>query len=98
MTALRELPARVLIFLVELYRTWVSPMMLPSCKFDPTCSAYAVEALRTRGAVTGTWLAVVRLAKCAPWHSGGWDPVPAGQRKSAQPERSAENEERVAPC
>ncbi|QCQ93065.1 membrane protein insertion efficiency factor YidD [Rhodococcus sp. SGAir0479] len=75
-TTLRRLPARVLIFLIELYRTYVSPLRLPTCRFTPTCSEYAVEALRTHGAVKGSALTVVRLVKCAPWHSGGWDPVP----------------------
>lgn len=75
-TTLRRLPARVLIFLIELYRTYVSPLRLPTCRFTPTCSEYAVEALRTHGAVKGSALTVVRLVKCAPWHPGGWDPVP----------------------
>lgn len=73
---LRSLPARILIFCIELYRMYVSPLRLPTCRFSPTCSEYAVEALRTHGAIKGSVLAVVRLLKCAPWHSGGWDPVP----------------------
>lgn len=73
---LRALPARILIFCIELYRTYVSPLRLPTCRFTPTCSEYAVEALRTHGAIKGTVLTIVRLAKCAPWHPGGWDPVP----------------------
>ncbi|MGA9871149.1 MAG: membrane protein insertion efficiency factor YidD [Rhodococcus sp. (in: high G+C Gram-positive bacteria)] len=72
----RSLPARTLIFCIELYRTYVSPLRLPTCRFSPTCSEYAVESLKTHGAVKGSLLAVVRLLKCAPWHSGGWDPVP----------------------
>lgn len=80
---LRRWPARVLIRAVELYRVWISPRSLPSCRFSPTCSAYAVEALRTRGAVIGTGLSLVRVLKCAPWHSGGWDPVPTGRKRSA---------------
>ncbi|CAM3191263.1 membrane protein insertion efficiency factor YidD [Prescottella defluvii] len=75
-TALRSFPARVLIFLIELYRTYVSPLRLPTCRFTPTCSEYAVDALSTHGAVKGSALAIVRLVKCAPWHPGGWDPVP----------------------
>jgi len=88
--------ARVLVALVELYRTWLSPMLLPSCRFDPTCSAYAVEALRTRGALVGAWLTVVRVAKCAPWHSGGWDPVPQAPHTTAPP--APDNEERIGQC
>lgn len=75
-TTLRSFPARVLIFLIELYRTYVSPLRLPTCRFTPTCSEYAVDALRTHGAIKGSALTVVRIVKCAPWHPGGWDPVP----------------------
>ena len=77
MRAVTHFPATALIWLIELYRTYVSPTRMPICRFSPTCSEYAVTALRTRGLVVGSTLAVVRLAKCAPWHPGGWDPVPA---------------------
>lgn len=76
-----QLPAKLLIFLIELYRTYVSPTRLPVCRFTPTCSEYAVTALRTRGLFIGLGLTAVRLAKCAPWHPGGWDPVPERKRK-----------------
>ncbi|MFH5211136.1 membrane protein insertion efficiency factor YidD [Antrihabitans sp. NCIMB 15449] len=76
----RNAPVRSLVFLVELYRTYVSPTRMPTCRFTPTCSEYAVDSLREWGVVRGLALTVVRLAKCAPWHPGGWDPVP--QRKS----------------
>ena len=72
---------RVLIFLIELYRHTISPLRPPTCRFTPTCSQYAVEALTEHGLLYGSWLTVVRLAKCAPWHRGGWDPVP--ERRSA---------------
>ncbi|MBM4668764.1 membrane protein insertion efficiency factor YidD [Rhodococcus hoagii] len=75
-TTLRSFPARVLIFLIELYRTYVSPLRLPTCRFTPTCSEYAVDAMRTHGAIKGSALTVVRLAKCAPLAPCGWDPVP----------------------
>ncbi|WP_127785014.1 membrane protein insertion efficiency factor YidD [Rhodococcus sp. X156] len=65
-----------MVFLVRLYQTWVSPLRLPTCRFQPTCSSYAVEALEVHGAFRGTYLSVWRLLKCAPWHPGGWDPVP----------------------
>lgn len=68
--------ARGLIFVIQLYRHMVSPLRLPTCRFTPTCSQYAVEALADFGLVRGSWLAAVRLAKCGPWHRGGWDPVP----------------------
>jgi putative membrane protein insertion efficiency factor len=68
--------ARGVVFLIELYRHMVSPMRLPTCRFTPTCSQYAVEALTEYGLVRGGWLATVRLLKCGPWHRGGWDPIP----------------------
>jgi uncharacterized protein len=68
--------ARALIFGIQLYRHMVSPLRLPTCRFTPTCSQYAVDALSEFGLVRGSWLAAVRLAKCGPWHRGGWDPVP----------------------
>ena len=70
------LPRRMVIFLIELYRTWVSPMRLPSCRFEPTCSGYAVEALDRHGFLYGSVLSIIRLAKCGPWHKPGYDPVP----------------------
>ncbi|MDF0529404.1 membrane protein insertion efficiency factor YidD [Tsukamurella sp. 8F] len=71
-----ELPRRALIGLIELYRTWISPVRPPTCRFVPTCSEYAVEALQTHGVLRGLVLAMIRLLKCGPWHRGGWDPVP----------------------
>lgn len=68
--------ARLLVGLVRTYRTWISPVLPPSCRFEPSCSAYALEALGTHGALRGTWLIVRRLLRCGPWHPGGWDPVP----------------------
>ena len=68
--------ARGAIFVIQLYRHMVSPLRLPTCRFTPTCSQYAVDALAEYGLVRGSGLAVLRLAKCGPWHRGGWDPVP----------------------
>jgi uncharacterized protein len=68
--------ARVLVSAVGLYRTWISPMLPPSCRFEPSCSAYAAEALTVHGALKGSWLALLRLLRCGPWHPGGYDPVP----------------------
>jgi uncharacterized protein len=75
--------ARGLIFLIQLYRHIVSPLRLPTCRFMPTCSQYAVDALTEYGLVRGGWLAAVRLAKCGPWHRGGWDPIPEHRVVSA---------------
>jgi hypothetical protein len=68
--------ARLLIVLVAAYRYAVSPMLGRHCRFHPSCSAYAAEALQRHGAVRGAWLAVRRIARCHPWHAGGYDPVP----------------------
>ncbi|MBV8633007.1 MAG: membrane protein insertion efficiency factor YidD [Burkholderiaceae bacterium] len=66
----------VLLWLVRAYQVALSPMFGPSCRFYPTCSNYAMDAIREHGALKGAMLAAVRLAKCHPWHPGGFDPVP----------------------
>jgi putative membrane protein insertion efficiency factor len=76
MTSARSTVVRGVIFLIELYRHTISPMRLPACRFSPTCSEYAVEALSEYGLMRGGWLTMVRLLKCGPWHRGGWDPIP----------------------
>ena len=68
--------ARVLAALVQVYRRAVSPLLPPRCRFAPTCSAYALEALQVHGAARGGWLALRRVARCHPFHPGGHDPVP----------------------
>lgn len=77
--------ARSFIYVIELYRTMISPLRPPSCRFTPTCSQYAVEALREYGVVRGSWLSSVRLAKCGPWHRGGWDPIPERREIGGRP-------------
>lgn len=62
--------------LVHAYRWLISPLLGPSCRFYPSCSAYALEALERFGAVKGSWLAIRRISRCHPWHPGGYDPVP----------------------
>jgi len=66
----------VLIGLLRLYRTLISPLYGDVCKYYPSCSAYALDAVREHGSVKGSWLAVRRLARCHPWADGGFDPVP----------------------
>lgn len=67
---------KILISIIRFYRKHISPMRPPSCRFYPTCSAYALEALEKYGAAKGTWLTLKRLSKCHPFHKGGYDPVP----------------------
>ena len=67
---------KLLIFVVRVYRKTISPFLPPSCIYTPTCSAYAEEALQKHGAVKGSVLAVKRILRCHPWHTGGYDPVP----------------------
>lgn len=67
---------RALTALLRAYRYAVSPMLGARCRFHPSCSAYALEAIERRGALAGTWLALKRVARCHPWHPGGYDPVP----------------------
>jgi len=74
--ALGRLLAWPLLGLVALYRLLISPWLGNNCRFEPSCSAYAMEALRIHGAFRGTWLAARRIARCHPWGGSGYDPVP----------------------
>ena len=80
--------ARALIAPIRVYQRFISPALAPSCRYYPTCSAYAVESLRVHGAVRGTWLTIRRLSRCHPWHAGGFDPVPARRERMAAPNSS----------
>lgn len=73
-----HLPRNLLVLALALYRRLISPLYGPVCRFFPSCSAYAMEAVIVHGAVKGSWLAGRRLIRCHPWNSGGLDPVPAG--------------------
>lgn len=70
-----SLLARLALGLLALYRA-TAVLRTPRCRFLPTCSGYAVEAVRVHGAIKGTWLAVRRIGRCHPWNLGGFDPVP----------------------
>jgi putative membrane protein insertion efficiency factor len=70
---------RVLIALVKGYRLFLSPSLGSACRFTPTCSAYALQALQEHGAAAGTYLAAARIVRCHPWCAGGHDPVPAAR-------------------
>ncbi len=67
---------RILLWLIRFYQRQISPGLPPSCRFTPTCSEYARQAIEKYGALKGTYLAVRRLLKCHPFHPGGYDPVP----------------------
>jgi putative membrane protein insertion efficiency factor len=67
---------RILVVFVRAYQTALSPLLPPSCRYYPSCSAYAIEALEKHGAMRGSWLAVRRIARCNPFRPGGFDPVP----------------------
>jgi putative membrane protein insertion efficiency factor len=76
-----NLPRNILILLLTAYRKVISPLYGQVCRFFPSCSAYALEAITVHGAVKGSWLAVRRLGRCHPWNAGGVDHVPAGHRE-----------------
>jgi putative membrane protein insertion efficiency factor len=78
---------RMVVTAIEMYRHMVSPLRPASCRFMPTCSQYAVEALTEYGLLRGAWLTLRRLGRCGPWCAGGWDPIPErGSDEGSQPE------------
>ena len=72
----RRICALPLIALVKFYQLCISPFTPPSCRFTPTCSQYALEALRKHGPLNGSWLTLRRLSRCHPWGGSVYDPVP----------------------
>ncbi len=73
---MRALISKLLITLIKAYRLVLSPWLGQQCRFHPTCSQYALQAIQKHGPYFGSWLAVKRLASCHPWHAGGIDQVP----------------------
>ncbi len=74
--------------LIRLYQCTLSPLIGPACRFEPSCSQYAIEAIRRFGVARGCWLAVCRIGRCHPWHSGGYDPVPEASGHGDVPHES----------
>lgn len=68
---------KIICALISLYQLLISPILGNRCRFHPTCSEYAKEAIATHGSIRGVWLSACRLARCHPWHEGGFDPVPS---------------------
>lgn len=76
MSMLRKVTVGLMLLPIRFYRTCISPFTPPSCRFTPTCSQYAMEAIIKHGPVKGGWLAVKRICRCNPWGGSGYDPVP----------------------
>ncbi len=81
MSFISKVLALPLLGLVWLYRTAISPLLGVNCRFEPSCSDYASEALRTHGGIKGGWLALKRICRCHPWGGSGFDPVPAEEKQ-----------------
>jgi uncharacterized protein len=79
----------ILIWLLKGYRFAISPLYGQVCRYHPTCSAYALEAVQTHGALRGTWLAMRRVGRCHPWAAGGLDPVPPAKNRTSSTPPSA---------
>lgn len=71
-----ELIVKLMVLPVRFYQCCISPMLPPACRYYPTCSNYAIEALRKHGPLKGSWLALKRILRCNPWGGSGYDPVP----------------------
>lgn len=72
---------KVIIGMLRFYQLAISPLLGRHCRFEPTCSAYAIEAVQVHGAWRGTGLALARVGRCHPWHPGGFDPVPQARKE-----------------
>jgi len=66
----------IMLFLINIYRWFISPFLGSNCRFYPSCSHYAQDAIRAHGAIRGCWMAAKRIGRCHPWTDGGYDPVP----------------------
>lgn len=71
----------ILLKLIRAYQLFLSPILGSSCRFEPTCSHYSIEAISKHGSLKGSWLAIKRIGKCHPWGKSGYDPVPGSKKK-----------------
>lgn len=81
----RVIVAWPFIQLIRFYRYAISPLLGANCRYEPTCSAYAEEAIRRHGVIKGGWLALKRIGRCNPWGGSGYDPVPNGDKDMSPP-------------
>lgn len=79
--AIIRIPKKSLIMLIYIYRYFIGPVVKPCCRFYPSCSCYAQQALERYGVFRGGWLSICRLLRCHPFHRGGFDPVPENNKK-----------------
>jgi len=77
----QNIAVKVVIFIIKAYQRWLSPLLGNNCRFNPTCSSYAIGAINRFGAVKGCWLAAKRILKCHPLNAGGDDPVPPSKKE-----------------
>lgn len=89
LTTLTSLPAILARTLIRAYQVMLSPFLGNQCRFHPSCSNYALEAVDTHGAVKGSWLAIRRLGRCHPFNPGGFDPVPGSSEESPESTKHA---------
>lgn len=86
-----------LLLLIKGYRRLISPLFPPMCRFEPTCSRYALEAVDRFGPLQGTWLATKRVCRCHPFHPGGYDPVPERPQLERHPHEPSQHDDTVGP-
>ncbi|MEE9570715.1 MAG: membrane protein insertion efficiency factor YidD [Gammaproteobacteria bacterium] len=84
MSKLSNIFARIVVGLIRAYQYLLSPWLGPHCRYSPSCSEYAVQAIRLHGSLHGGWLTIKRLARCHPWATSGYDPVPSSRSDSRQ--------------
>jgi putative membrane protein insertion efficiency factor len=77
---LRKAVNFILILPIKFYKGAISPWLSPTCRYTPTCSSYAIEAIETWGPIKGTWLGIKRISSCHPWGGQGYDPVPTKEK------------------